>query len=1252
MSSYTFRAILAGQTYELPDYQSVNAGFDGSDVSGLTLVYPKDGVNSDVLVEDAVVVAYLDGVEVNNGRWLILARRGKHVDDNATTITRIGKSLGIVLDKAILLPASAGQTERAFTAQTPGLFWRTLIQAAQTRGALTGITLGFTDANDSSGQPWPANIAPTYKVGQKYLSLMRDQVKNGTVEWRFNGNSLEIFAGGRKGVDRTVAVTGAFTAYQFGDDTGSRFEFGPAWTRGTNASASGGNFSFNTDGAAAGSVSYIEYRFKGNQVEFGYLGNINGGIWAVILDGVQVATLDTYRAALTFNQTWNSGLLANTDHTVRIVPVGKNPTSQGHYLIADYMLSIDGGRDPVVLEAGRDYAETPWQSSTEDRASFVLVQGNEGTQVQYTNPEAQPGPFGREEISISQGGTKNTDLLLQAGQVELQGRAAKREQFTRKVDVGNSPFEPLRDYEADDFIYERVDGQVKKYRVAALVLSVNQGGERDASITLNDYFDDRDVKAQRALDAAIGGVPVTGAGGAPTPVPAPSTPGAADTVKPNPVTSILFTANTSYLDTEGAARSTLTITWQPPANNTDGTPFNDLREYRVRWIITNPSGETTYETVDTATATLTDVPPGSNVQAGVRAVDTSGNMSDFAYASATAAPDTTPPATPSTPTAEVDLGQVIVRFDGLNSVGGGFAADVVLLELHRSTVSNFTPAAGTLVDRVSYARGKQVFRDLGTDLAYGTPYFYRLIAVDRGGLKSAASAQVSATVTRLTGLDLEALTIATSNLADNAITGVKIIDGAVANAKIADLAINSAKLAELAVAEGKIASGAVTATKIADLAVGTAKIDGAAITTAKIANLAVTNALIANLAVDNAKIANLAVDNAKIANLAVDTAKIADAAIATAKIGDAAITTAKIGDLQVVNAKIANLAVDNAKIANLAVGKLTTGALIADVTLSARIATAMTGARAEMNSTGFLAYNGTDASPTFQVMGSNGTVTIMGVYRTAFAGQRIEMGTDSDKSSFIMYSGVTGETSPARMVEAASSIGRGITMRGPVITGTNTGAGTSHIGSYWLQDTSPVRATGEVASVFTMQPGAVQTNTGKPASAAGSWQLTVPTATSGVSAMMEITSAGTSSTTKQIIIRVDGGSSGFALRGSNDNTLNGAEVMNRAATAYARIVASAFAVGSDVTSKESIAPVDLGGIAALRTLQPKGWTRRVTGDKECGFIAQDLPEVLQRATADGIGYSVTEMLALTVQALKDVDTRLQKAESRLLTIRL
>jgi hypothetical protein len=76
-------------------------------------------------------------------------------------------------------------------------------------------------------------------------------------------------------------------------------------------------------------------------------------------------------------------------------------------------------------------------------------------------------------------------------------------------------------------------------------------------------------------------------------------------------------------------------------------------------------------------------------------------------------------------------------------------------------------------------------------------------------------------------------------------------------------------------------------------------------------------------------------------------------------------------------------------ISSLSVGKLTAGIMSADVTISGRFATALTGARTEMNALGLQKF---DSSNNLLVSITGTDALLTGRYRSAISGRRIEMG--------------------------------------------------------------------------------------------------------------------------------------------------------------------------------------------------------------------------------------------------------------------
>lgn len=168
---------------------------------------------------------------------------------------------------------------------------------------------------------------------------------------------------------------------------------------------------------------------------------------------------------------------------------------------------------------------------------------------------------------------------------------------------------------------------------------------------------------------------------------------------------------------------------------------------------------------------------------------------------------------------------------------------------------------------------------------------------------------------------------------------------------------------------------------------------------------AVGAAQLADLAVSNAKILDGAVGTSKLANLAVTSAIIGDAAVTNAKIALLAVATANIADLAVSNAKIGNLAVNDAKIGSLSAGKITAGTMSADVAISGRFTTALTGMRIEVNGLGVQGFR---ADNTKWLSLTNTESLMTGEFKTATSGRRIEIGTSGAYGEVQFYAASPG----------------------------------------------------------------------------------------------------------------------------------------------------------------------------------------------------------------------------------------------------
>jgi hypothetical protein len=135
------------------------------------------------------------------------------------------------------------------------------------------------------------------------------------------------------------------------------------------------------------------------------------------------------------------------------------------------------------------------------------------------------------------------------------------------------------------------------------------------------------------------------------------------------------------------------------------------------------------------------------------------------------------------------------------------------------------------------------------------------------------------------------------------------------------------------------------------------------------------------------------------------------------------IGTAHIVNAAIVNALIADLAVDNGKIANLEVGKLRSGTMTAQVTISGKFRTHASDSvnRVEFDAAGIRLYRGTAVVGDWNV--SSGNIMVTGTYQSALSGARINIFPDGTLR-FYPTSGIN--------YSQMSNVGSDVVWRGPV----------------------------------------------------------------------------------------------------------------------------------------------------------------------------------------------------------------------------
>lgn len=210
--------------------------------------------------------------------------------------------------------------------------------------------------------------------------------------------------------------------------------------------------------------------------------------------------------------------------------------------------------------------------------------------------------------------------------------------------------------------------------------------------------------------------------------------------------------------TSTAGKDSIVYSWNAVSDT-------DIKNYEVTFSTSSTfaSGNTTYLTGTATTLTVGGLNTNTTYYARVRATNTGGLSSAFT-ATDTETTGTYPqsslsdgqvPGTAPTPTVVGGLGYLYVTWSPvtLNALGAA-QTDAVTYEVHLSTTSGFTPAAGTKSSEVSgTATIIDVLPGTTTSLTYGTTYYVKLIAKDRDG-SGAAGAQGSGTPSQVASGDV------------------------------------------------------------------------------------------------------------------------------------------------------------------------------------------------------------------------------------------------------------------------------------------------------------------------------------------------------------------------------------------------------------------------------------------------------------------------------------------------------------------
>lgn len=448
-----------------------------------------------------------------------------------------------------------------------------------------------------------------------------------------------------------------------------------------------------------------------------------------------------------------------------------------------YVANSAGRFTNALLVLGKDLSDAPQQSSADNILSHVTVLGDDGVAVSRVSLTTAAA-YWREEGAISQGGTKDLGTLSLFGDVALSGGDAPRVQRTYGLVITpERPFLPVRDYVVGDWVKaQHSDESLLQVRVKQIVLKQDSGGQWGGTLVLNDKFIENELRLVKKVDGIIGGSTITGSSQVSTP----------DDLKDTGIPESpdnLAVQTQIYQNNAGVTRVAVTATWDQVTNNTDATVATDMATYVVAWFY-NSSGINSRTRIDVdypnTTVTWSDVDPGREISVYVYAKDKDGHYSVLSpFVEVLTSVDTIAPAVPSGPSLLSLLRTAVVEWNGKTSTGQpmlSVSPDFKQIEIWTSSINSFDPDTQGTYRGTMQAAGQ--FYMNGYSYPIGSTVYYKFIAVDQTGNRSAPSTQNSNVMTGIAAPDIQAGAITANALAVGSVTAQAILAGAITADKI------------------------------------------------------------------------------------------------------------------------------------------------------------------------------------------------------------------------------------------------------------------------------------------------------------------------------------------------------------------------------------------------------------------------------------------------------------------------------------
>lgn len=798
----------------LPDYVSLSFSRQRNDKGAISIDYPLDGLNFDLLRStvannrDLEFELWTNGTPTGAMRGYLQEASGDDVVETPTW-TFAGSFGEIAMDEVVVYPQDLGELitdpdtgeqeysnakrELIVNADNPGEVMTLIIEQAQDRGTLPDLELDFTTLNDSGGNAWAGVLTATYSPGVTYTQILNAMVDlhlcEWAVEWNGTAHVLRVWNAEGRGADLTLGPRPVTLR------RGKNLLDAPRkWSvrdAGTTMLAAGQEGIYD-DWSDATALAR-----RGRRIEkFATLGNASDEEAVLAFAQAELAT----NAPGTLTVDHGIGMLPGEARPIIAFDIGDWVYSQVGLIterlrVVQWEVSIDSNRELTGKVALNDTIQDAIERLRErlnaiQSGEAVIGTSEPGPQVEDRTPPAAPEGVAATSIAYQDPdhGAGQTLAMVTVGWLPVTTNADGADSplvqaavyILDKIEdeIANPPDpedEDATPFDPATWTWEDCPQLVQDFAAPLRAIWVEDGSP-DTATWLAEYIAEWTAVPTAAQDVAG------------------------------------YNVRYSYLGLEQVG----------------GIPSSDPfpEDTRVYYEATPPEG------ITGTIISFGGIEGGSRLRIEVRAFDNNANFGAWTSISHDSANDATPPPVPAGPDGfKAWFRTLDIPWNGLGSEGEPMPIDFFYVRVWVGQGSDMTLPAEPVGETVQFdplETAPQYVAQLfgaGTwnlpDVPLGVGWYARLQAVDYTGNASAGSTIAGPIfVEQLVSQDLidDIITanllgpdsVESVHIVNGAITSAKIVDAAIVNAKIANLAVNDAKIDTLSV--GKITTGTLFAT--------------------------------------------------------------------------------------------------------------------------------------------------------------------------------------------------------------------------------------------------------------------------------------------------------------------------------------------------------------------------------------------------------------------------------------------------------